>query len=245
MRMYNEITITIGTNKYKAFLKAGFYQLQVTTAYLHKHNYTEIHIITGGTANYAIEDKVFNLKSGDMLVIPRDAFHCCTKKDDQTLVAAFQINREVKKAELYSIGTEISTDFLNEIKKNINSQNYARISAYISLFCSYFCSDSDLPSQSVTDYAFLIYEFFSANYAKDLKLQDLAEILHLSERQTERLVIEYTGKTFKEELITIRMNMAKKLLESSNMSLGDIAQYVGYRSYAGFYKAMKKFNIKP
>lgn len=243
MYMYNELTVSIGTQKYKAFFKAGFYQPQVITSYLHKHNYTEIHVITGGTATYTIEDKIYRLKSGDMLIIPRNIFHCCTQKDDKTLFAAFQINYDVDKTEFYSIGSDIFMDFIEEIEKSKNSRNYTKLSAYISLFCSYFYSDGNLSSQSVTDYAFLIYEFFSANYAKDLHLCDLAELLHLSERQTERLVIEYTGKTFKEELVTIRMNMAKKLLKSTDMSLSEIAQYVGYRSYAGFWKAMKKHDI--
>jgi AraC-like DNA-binding protein len=35
------------------------------------------------------------------------------------------------------------------------------------------------------------------------------------------------------------MEMAQKLMESG-MPLTEIAQYVGYKSYAGFYKAIKK-----
>jgi AraC-like DNA-binding protein len=101
------------------------------------------------------------------------------------------------------------------------------------------CTDEKLQAQPITDYAFLIYEFFSTNYSGDVKLADLADILHLSERQTERLVIEHTGKTFKEEITSMRMEMAQKLI-SAGMPLTEIAQYVGYKSYAGFYKAMKK-----
>ena len=37
-----------------------------------------------------------------------------------------------------------------------------------------------------------------------------------------------------------RVMIAKQLLRSSDMSLSEIAEYVGYRSYAGFWKAMKK-----
>ena len=180
-----------------------------------------------------------------MLIIPRDIFHCCTNKENDTMITAFQINRDIGKVSFYDVGSKIILEFLEEIKRSTINRDYTKISAYISLFCSYFCSDSNLSVQPVTDYAFLIYEFFSANYAKDLHLEDLAEILHLSERQTERLVIEYTGKTFKDELVTIRMNIAKKLLKSTDMSLSEIAQYVGYRSYAGFWKAMKKHRIEP
>ena len=96
----------------------------------------------------------------------------------------------------------------------------------------------------MTDYGFLIHEFFSLHYSEDLHLCDLAQFLHLSERQTERLVIEHTGNTFRNELTAIRMTIAKKLLTSSQMSLTEISQYVGYKSYAGFWKALNKYNLQ-
>jgi len=241
--MYNELTVSIGTQQLKAFLTDGFFQPKVISPFLHKHNYTEIHIITEGTAIYTVENKVHKLQSGDMIVIPRSNFHRCEKKDDETLYAAFQINYDVKKEGVFHIGNGLSADFLKEIEKAKNTQNYTRLSAYISLFCSYFYTADNISIQPVMDYALLMSEFLSLNYARDLRLGDLAETLHLSERQTERLVIEHTGRTFKEELVSIRMNIAKKLFENSDMSLTEIAQYVGYHSYAGFWKAMKKSNI--
>ena len=242
--MYNELTVSIGTQQLKAFLKGGFFQPKVIAPFLHKHNYTEIHVVTGGTATYTIENNIHKLQSGDMIVIPRNVFHSCEKKDEETMFAAFQINYNMEKTEIFHIGNNISADFLGEIEEAKHTQNYTKLSAYISLFCSYFYTADKISTQSVTDYPFLISEFFSSNYAGDLRLSDLAKMLHLSERQTERLVIEHTGRTFKEELVFIRMNMAKKLLENSNMSLTEIAQYVGYHSYAGFWKAMKKSSIK-
>ena len=58
--------------------------------------------------------------------------------------------------------------------------------------------------------------------------------------EMERLVIKHTGHTFREELTAHRTEMGRYLLDNSEMSPGEIARYVGYRSYAGFRKAMKK-----
>ena len=82
--------------------------------------------------------------------------------------------------------------------------------------------------------------FFSNRYSEDVRLSDLAEAIHLSERQTERLVIEHTGRGFRDELTETRVKIARQRLADKNMTLGEIAGYVGYRSYAGFWKAMKK-----
>lgn len=112
---------------------------------------------------------------------------------------------------------------------------------YIGLFCSYFQNEEILKAQPITDYGFLIHEFFTNNYSFDIHLSDLADELHLSQRQAERLVIEYTGNSFREELCQTRVTMAKELLKNTGMSLGEVSRYVGYRSYAGFWKAMKKY----
>ena len=81
------------------------------------------------------------------------------------------------------------------------------------------------------------------SHFNDVHLCDLARYLHLSERQSERAVIEYTGKTFRDALVEMRMNTAEHLHKTTDMSLTEISQYVGYKSYNGFWKAMKKYNL--
>ena len=92
----------------------------------------------------------------------------------------------------------------------------------------------------IEDYAFIIEEFLKVNYARDVKLSDLAAELNLSETHTERLVKKYTGNTFRQELAEIRIKMAQMLLSSTDMTMAEISEYVGYNSYSGFYKAYKK-----
>ena len=72
-------------------------------------------------------------------------------------------------------------------------------------------------------------------------LSDLADQLHISERHAERLVLQYTGRSFREELVAVRMRIAHQLMQAENASLEQIAKYVGYRSYSGFWKAMKRY----
>ena len=111
------------------------------------------------------------------------------------------------------------------------------------MFLSYFSANERLEAKEVTDYGFLIHEFFSIHYNEDIHLRDIANYLHLAERQSERLIIDYTGHSFRDELVATRMNMAKILFSTTDMSLSEISQYVGYKSYNGFWKAAKKFNF--
>ncbi len=68
---------------------------------------------------------------------------------------------------------------------------------------------------------FPIGEFFSRKYSENLHLY-------------ERLVIQYTGHTFREELTARRISAANHLLHTTAMPLTEVARYVGYHSYAGF-----------
>lgn len=242
--MYNELIIKTNSKEHKILLQAGFYPSTASAVRYHKHNYAEIHVIAGGKATFSIDEALHTLESGSIMIIPKGIFHCFESSDDNTFHGAFQIDYNTPEMSVYNVGEATVLSFLQETENSRHTGDCSKVAAYIALFCSYFCHDETLHTSPVTDYGFLIHEFLSTHYSNDLRLSDLADFLHLSERQTERLVIEHTGNSFRDELTAIRLNVAKKLLRSSDKSLAEIAEYVGYKSYTGFWKAMKKYNIQ-
>lgn len=241
--MYNELRITVLNESHRAFFMNGFFTSSKETASnLHKHNFPEIHFVTGGNAIFLIGEKKTQLESGSIMIIPQGEFHCCLEKEEGTLHNAFQVDFDTKHIKTAHIGSETVSNLFKEMDCLKTTEDYSKISSYISLFCSYLCSQGKIRASSISDYGFIIQEFISVNYNKSVRLRDLANELHLSERQTERLVKIHTGNSFKEEVRKIRTNVARQLLSSSKMSLSEIAEYVGYESYAGFWKAMKKYN---
>lgn len=241
--MYQELEIVTSTQKHKAFFMDGFHLESIPTTNLHNHNFSEVHLLAKGNADFMIGGKTYTLSQGSIMIIPRGVFHCCIKCDKDTHHNAFQIDYETDSVKTLVIGKETIQSFFDEIALTNTTKNYYKIASYISLFCSHIHNESSLHTSNVTDYGFIIWEFLSLHYNEDLHVSDLAKELHLSERQTERLMKEYTGKSFKNELCEIRMNIAKHLIDNSELSLSEIARYVGYDSYAGFWKAMKKYNL--
>lgn len=236
--MYNELSFSIANEKHRAFFMNGFLSSSnETAANLHKHNFSEIHFITGGDAVFLVGENKINLQSGHIMIIPQGEFHCCIQKDAGVFHNAFQVDFDVKEVGTVDIGSGVVSNLFSEIESLKKTGDYTKVLAYISLFCSYLCPEGKRIAEPVSDYGFIIQEFISTNYNKKIKLSDLACELHLSERQTERLVREYTGNSFKEEVRKIRMNVANQLLASSGMTLSEVAEYVGYESYAGFWKA--------
>lgn len=242
--MYHELQIKTPTKNFNIFLQKGFFDLLAHkgTAF-HKHNYAEIHLILGGNVVFNIENKIYEAKSGDILVIPPRALHSYATQETNVKHTAFQIDFDVNDIKIYQGDENIFDVFFEEIKKASKNNDHTKLSAFFSLFSCYFNDDEIVRANPVTNYGFLIHEFFSINYDQNVKLRDLAKQLHLSERHAERLVIEYMGKPFKEAIVESRMTIAKQLINASELSLKEISQYVGYQSYAGFWKAMKKYNL--
>ena len=69
----------------------------------------------------------------------------------------------------------------------------------------------------------------------------LEKALELSEKQTARLVAKHTGRSFKDELRYRKVVAAQTLADTSDMSMSEIADHVGYTSYSSLWKAMQKY----
>ena len=238
--MNYELPVHVGNHDYTAFLQDGFYAFHTRVSPLHNHNYAEIHVVSNASARFIIGDSVYSAQDGNVILIPHGIFHRLDSSDANTLHTAFQIDYPAETFSACTLDKHTILAFFHEIERCSPSQDYTVISAYISLLCSYFPLHMALNAQPIVDSGFLIHEFISQHYREDLQLSDLANALHLSLRQTERLVVAQTGNTFREELTAVRINIAKHLIKTTDMSLGEIARYVGYRSYAGFWKAIKK-----
>ena len=234
--MSYEISVSFENKKQKMFLQNGFYDRSAPSAHIHRHIYGEIHVISGGGADFTVGDETVRCSPGDVLAIPGGIFHTCVRKDKGTLHTAFQTDAAIDTLVKKNVGQGLASSFFEEISRAERSGDHARVAAYIRLICLYLWEGEPIRAHAISDSGFLINEFFSNRYAEDIRLAELASLLHLSERQTQRLVREHTGMSFTEKLTCTRMRMAREL-KRSGMPMSRIAEYVGYRSYAGFWKA--------
>ena len=244
--MHKDITVKIGDGQNRIFLQNGFYNKLFISDKLHSHGYAEIHLVLGGSLLYRIGEEELTLGDGDMLIIPRGLWHSGRMLSPDTRQAAFQtdlLGECVEKPSVIHVGSGILRELFSEIDLARESRDYRRISAFAGLLISYLPEAEPIEPERITDCGFLIHEFFANRYAEDVSLGDLALDLHLSERQAERMVLKYTGRSFREQLCHARVSAAKRLLGNTTMTLSEIASYVGYKSYAGFWKAMKKEQI--
>ena len=78
------------------------------------------------------------------------------------------------------------------------------------------------------------------DFQKDITLQSLADILHLSTKQTSRIIQKNYNKMLSELLNEKRLSVAAELLLRSNKTVFEIVEYVNFNSEKHFYFLFKK-----
>ena len=102
-------------------------------------------------------------------------------------------------------------------------------------------SDGEIPKAGL-EIVEAVEEYISVNFENsDLSLSSVAEKFNISVSYLSRLIKQHTGKTFLEHLITLRMEMAKRLLIETDMKVDFVVDKVGYQNYNSFAKTFKKY----
>ena len=240
--MNKEMSVPLNGRGYRVFLQDGFLLSCPPAGVFHKHAHTEIHVICKGCVRFALTDRTICIEGPKMILIPGDTYHAVTAESG-AMSSAFQINYAVPQLGTAELNEGVAHAFAEEVDRGTRSNDDSRIQAYITLLCQLCLPLPAVTAAPIGDSQFLIHEFFTQNYAAEVHLSDLAQILNLSQRQTERLVVQYTGNSFARELAAKRVTMARFLQSTTAMTMSEIARYVGYRSYSGFWKAVKKYGL--
>ena len=82
--------------------------------------------------------------------------------------------------------------------------------------------------------------YLSANYTQNYSLHDLAEHSHISEEHLSRLFRKEVGTTLTTYIADLRAKKAAELLKTTQLSISEIAMYVGYADSNYFVKVFKK-----
>ena len=75
---------------------------------------------------------------------------------------------------------------------------------------------------------------------RDGELSELAQMLHYDLHWLSRTIKRLTGKTYTELVQAKRMRQAAYLLQTSRLSVGDIALAVGYENISYFHRLFQK-----
>lgn len=101
--------------------------------------------------------------------------------------------------------------------------------------------EKGLPQEHAVD---LAIAYIKKNLNKNISRTDVAEYVHLNEEYFSRLFKQETGDTFKDYVLSEKMNCAKRLLAQTRLSISIVASKTGYDNCSHFSKMFKKVTNK-
>ena len=101
-------------------------------------------------------------------------------------------------------------------------------------------------SSDVTNKIKIILNYIKENYMKDISIKDMCSICNFSEYHFMRFFKKYIGMTCIEYINTYRLEIASKLLDTTDNSIMDISFEVGFNNVSYFNKLFKsKYKLTP
>ena len=206
----------------------------------------QYHCVKGHSADLCKTSLIFSLSENKTVEDASDQFHYYTgllqnrkqlillnpqKAYYQDLLGCITEYNESGQLHLELFGTLLKMIFL-EIAEEISSLQQLPKPPR-STFVSEDSSENMIRKKQAEDF---IYRRFQ----DQITVEDLANHLHLSVRQTNRFLNENMHIGFHEFVCQYRMQMARTLLAEYHREPQEVAYAVGYQSYHGFAEAFKK-----
>ena len=230
----------------------------------HFHNRHELYYLVKGTARYFVNDEIFSLKAGDMVFIPKGAFH----------KTSVEQGREVERIILVFDDDFAGVEFLPYIDK-LKENKHIRLTSHdilktdeilnkISLECQRKETDyiemqklylrqllilisrhrlTDLSGKEDSSVKLIesIMQYISANTDSDLSLDKLSERYSISPNYLSKQFKKISGLLLSEYISISRINKAEKLLKNAALPITEVATRCGFNDSNYFASVFKKY----
>lgn len=185
-------------------------------------------LLRDGNEKKALEE--FNLQMKELERVPVSILM-------QHYIFSIILGECVKTAELSRI--EISNQNLAML---VSSRSVASFKESMLELIQEFCEKRAMQKKNEErDNSYKIYLYINEHFAEyNLSIEKVAEECATSTRKVRQATLEHSGKMYKEYIIALRVDYAKKLLLESEMPIADVCKKVGYENISYFVKLFKK-----
>lgn len=231
---------------------------------MHVHPFTELFYVVHGSGNFKVEDKNFTVKKDDLVIVNSNVSHTESSKDSNPLEyivlgiegISIKVDGHSNKLESsypYSIHNynkhkDEILFYFNQILKEVKYEHeyYETVCQNlleVLIFNIIRRTNSPIvlsSSKNISKECAHIKKYIDINYSLDLTLDSLASVAYMDKYYLTRVFKEYIGTSPIDYLINKRISVAKILLETTNYSMGQITEIVGFNSQSYFNQIFKK-----
>ncbi len=227
----------------------------------HCHAEFEIMLILSGNITAVIENCIYDVPAGAMLVLPPFTYHSVYANESgnyERIILNFPTERipAVLQKELTERATHCplvadnQQHFCKVFQKIATAEKRAY---YHPLFWAelvsltyYLCLENNCALQNKRpddDLCGKIVDYVNANLENDITLTSIAKDLFISQSTMCHLFKDRMKISVKQYVLQKKISFATALLESG-VPAGEVAKRIGYQNYANFYTLYKKFTGK-
>ena len=230
----------------------------------HYHPHCEIYFMKDGNCRYFIDDRSFDVESGDLIFIPRGIVHRAnyTTASHSRLLINFTeeyipegVLEKLTESRYLFRSREIARhveDIFNKMEQEYtHSDEYTRaiLKCHVAeLFYLVLRHPGNLEEATTgNELVDSIVRYIKQNYMTDIKLSQVAKMKSVSPEHLSRTFKSSTGLGFNEYVTLLRLGKAQELIKTqSNMSISEIAYECGFNDGNYFsYKFKKMYGISP
>ena len=233
---------------YLNYVDSGFIHASVN--WIHKHRFLEkyeILFVTEGELLIQIDEKNLTISENCLIIIPPFKTLAGNKASAEK-TSFYWVDFMTDAPSFFGINSMTiqniyHSDFRNLFEKLSVSANLMDCPGYI--YDSYLIMIFDgLKNIENTNsdgkrLALLINSFIESNISKPLTVQYISDSLNYNKDYLCRIVNQYYGISLKEHITRLKINLSKRLLTTSNYTIKEISDFLGYNDSNLFTKFFK------
>ncbi len=220
----------------------------------HRHDFYEIVAVLKGEVTQFIDEHCYNMGECDFVILSPENTHYFLSQSKKIKVFSFSVRKENFLSCLAVTGTEISyakayhdirDDLSESIEKLLHSKNENKTIylnfLLLNFFEKVFISDTEPKNDNIPDFLLQPIEMIKKNKSFSNGVKNFTSLSGYSHAQLCRLTKKYFGKTPKQILDDIRLEMIKDYLQNTDYTLEILAETFEYSSMSQFHKAVNCF----
>lgn len=223
------------------------------TCQTHMHPWYEFNYVKKGNLTNIVNSKEFDIKSGECMLMSPGVTHSHFHKNDigdYGVCIRFHIKKSGEENALFdNLSQILQKEKPFSFKCNLNPLFNAKTpisaqSAVVSWILSMYDlwhEETFVPQKNASNIPIQVMMYLNEYYMNKIYVQDIAKALNVSYRNLARTFKKEFNVGIIEKLNEIRTNKAKKLLITTDYTMSEIAELVGFENEFYFSTAFKKY----
>ena len=208
--------------------------------------YYELTLLLHGELCYTADGTRVDMKSGDVIFLPPDTLRAREAGGERSDYISFNFTSQEPIELPLKLEGAVGNDVLllvaacDEISRTPTPDSDAMEKISHLLCCILLIMRDGARQTGYNPLTLKIMQHLQSNFSERITLDDIGRLTFFSPNYCENVFKRETGRSVIDYLLEIRMEAAKRLLSEGSLSLGAVAEAVGFDDYNYFSRVFKK-----